>query len=228
MNRTFSLATNCLLATICLLVNTVCLAEGPAVLAENAAPAAVATAGSNWHGYQKQSFSLAGHSAFVVVPKNAAPGKPWIWRTSFPDYHSEVDQELVYNGYHVGFINVVTMLGSDPAIDIMDQFYDQVRSQWGLAEKPALEPCSRGGLHAYRYAARHPQRVACILGDVPVMDLKSWPLGWAASKGQVIDAMKFYGFKSEAELKAFKGNPIDLLGPIAKAQNSHPPCNLSE
>ena len=50
------------------------------------------------------------------------------------------------------------------------------------------------------------------------MDLKSWPLGWAASKQQVKDAIRFYGFKSEAELKAFKGNPLDLLAPIAKAK----------
>jgi pimeloyl-ACP methyl ester carboxylesterase/lysophospholipase L1-like esterase len=212
MNRTYSLV------TICLLINTVCLAEGPVVSAEDAGSAALATVVSDWHGYQKQSFTLAGHPAIVFSPKNAAPGNPWVWRTSFPDFHSEVDQELVYNGYHIGFINVVAMLGSDSALDIMDQFYDQARLKWGLAEKPALEPCSRGGLHAYRYAARHPQRIACILGDVPVMDLKSWPLGWAGAKQQVKDAMNFYGFESEAELKAFRGNPIDLLGPIAKAK----------
>jgi sialidase-1 len=178
----------------------------------------VATEASNWQGYQKQSFTLAGHPAFVVEPKIAAPGKPWIWRTSFPDFHSEVDQELVYNGFHIGFVNVVTMLGADSSLDIMDQFYAQLRSQWGLAERPALEPCSRGGLHAYRYAARHPQRIACIFGDVPVMDLKSWPLGWPGAKQQVTDAMKYYGFQSEAELKAFTGNPVDLLAPLAKAK----------
>ena len=183
-----------------------------------ACAAQVSTKASDWHGYQKQSFSLAGHPAFVVVPTIAAPGKPWIWRTSFPDFHSEVDQELVYNGYHIGFINVVQMLGSDSSLDVMDQFYAQLRSQWGLAERPALEPCSRGGLHAYRYAARHPQRIACILGDVPVMDLKSWPLGWPAAKKQVKDAMNFYGFKAEAELRAFAGNPVDLLAPLAAAK----------
>jgi sialidase-1 len=203
---------------ICLLLSTICPAENVAVPAETTVPAGLTTVASDWHGYQKQSFTLAGHPAFVVVPKHAAPGNPWIWRTSFPDFHSEVDQELAYNGYHIGFINVVTLLGSDSALDIMDQFYDQARSQWQLAEKPALEPCSRGGLHAYRYAARHPQRVACIFGDVPVMDLKSWPLGWAGAKQQVKDAMTFYGFNSEAEIKAFKGNPIDLLAPIADAK----------
>jgi pimeloyl-ACP methyl ester carboxylesterase len=110
------------------------------------------------------------------------------------------------------------MLGSDPSLDKMDLFYDYVRKEWGLAEKPALEPCSRGGLHAYRYADRHPERIACILGDVPVMDLKSWPLAWPPAKQQVQDAIKYYGFKSVDELKAFRGNPVDRLESIAAAK----------
>lgn len=173
---------------------------------------------SDWHGFKKQSFVLDGKPAFVVVPKTVAAGKPWIWRTSFPDFHSEVDRELVRNGYHIGFLNVVSELGSDGSLDKMDRFYDLVRSQWGLAEKPALEPCSRGGLHAYRYAARHPNRIACILGDVPVMDLKSWPVKWPDSKQQIQDAIQHYEFSSVDELMAFEGNPIDLLEPIAAAK----------
>jgi lysophospholipase L1-like esterase len=173
------------------------------------------TTASDWKGFQKLSFFLEDDPAHVVVPKIAASGKPWIWRTSFPDFHAEVDLELVRNGFHIGFLNVVQELGSDASLDKMDRFYELVRTQWGLAMKPALEPCSRGGLHAYRYAARNPQRIACILGDTPVMDLKSWPMKWPESKQQIQDAMRYYGFKSERELMEFRGNPIDLLEPIA-------------
>ena len=88
----------------------------------------------------------------------------------------------------------------------------------GLSAKPALEGVSRGGLHAYRYAATRPGRVACIYADVPVMDLKSWPLKDAKSKGPLADAVEFYGFADEAALVAYDGDPLDLLGPIAKAK----------
>ncbi|MFT4689584.1 MAG: sialidase-1 [Limisphaerales bacterium] len=172
---------------------------------------------SKWKGFTKQSFRLEGRSAFVVVPQAPAIGRPWVWRTSFPNYHPEVDIELVKLGFHIAYLDVVAMLGADEALDRMDRFYDLVRERWDLAEKPALEPVSRGGLPAYRYAARHPQRIACIYADVPVMDLKSWPLN-AQAKGPVRDALRYYGFKSEAELKAFDGNPIDILAPIAKTR----------
>ncbi|MFT5241237.1 MAG: sialidase-1 [Kiritimatiellia bacterium] len=173
---------------------------------------------SDWKGFAKQSFSIKGAKSYVVVPKIAAPGKPWIWRTSFPNYHPEVDQELLKNGYHLGFIDCVSMLGADPALDLMDAFYDHVRAKWSLAERPALEAVSRGGLHAYRYAARHPERIAAIYADVPVMDLKSWPMKHPGSKRQVSDALKYYGFADDAALRAYRGNPLDLLPVIAKAK----------
>ncbi len=131
---------------------------------------------SPWNGFTKHSFQVEGYHAYVVSPLVAAPGNPWIWRTSFPDFHAEIDLELARSGFHIGYLDVVDLLGSDKALDLMDRFYDQARFQWNLAEKPALEPCSRGGLHAYRYAARHPERIACIYADTPVMDFKSWPL----------------------------------------------------
>ncbi len=194
------------LAILALILPAAALADPPA------------TTDSDWRGFTKQSFDFDGHKSFVVVPKEAAPGKPWVWRTSFPDYHPEVAVELLGSGFHLAHVDVVAMLGCDESLAIMDRFYDFVRAGWGLAAKPALEAVRRGGLHAYRYAATRPERVACIYADTPVMDLKSWPLKHPASKGALADALRFYGFADEAALIAYDGDPLDLLEPIAKAK----------
>lgn len=73
----------------------------------------VTTTASDWKGFIKRSFDFEGHKAFVVVPHESAPGSPWVWRTSFPDFHAEVDIELVKGGFHVAHVDVVSMLGSD-------------------------------------------------------------------------------------------------------------------
>ncbi len=176
-----------------------------------------AVAESLWRGHAKLAFKMGEHAGFVVVPNSPAPGRPWIWRTSFPDYHPEVDLLLLERGYYIAHLDVLKMLGADTALDLMDAFYERVRENWKLAPKPALEAVSRGGLHAYRYAARHPHRIACIYADVPVMDLKSWPSKRADSRNQLQDALHFYGWTNEDDLRAFKGNPLDLLAPIAQA-----------
>jgi lysophospholipase L1-like esterase len=139
------------------------------VKAADTVPPSVEIQKSDWHGFERQSFSITGHAACVIVPHIAAPGKPWVWRTSFPDDNPTVDLELVRDGYHIGYIEIQDLLGSDAALDQVDQFYRLVRAQWGLAEKMTVETSGPSGLAAHRYAARHSERIACIYGDAPVI-----------------------------------------------------------
>ncbi|MGC4043101.1 MAG: hypothetical protein QM758_04790 [Armatimonas sp.] len=119
-------------------------------------------------GFQRTSFNVAGCACFLSVPVDPLPGKPWVWRASFPDFHAEIDAELVRGGWHIGYIETGEMLGCDAALDLWDKFYDEVTgAKFGLAKKPVLEAVSRGGLYAYRWAARHPERVAALLCGYP-------------------------------------------------------------
>src|SRR5258706_3151321 len=40
----------------------------------------------------------------VVVPKEAAPGKPWSWRGRYFDHEPQAEIELLKRGFHIGFI----------------------------------------------------------------------------------------------------------------------------
>jgi hypothetical protein len=110
---------------------------------QKAVPATPSLVESKWKTFTKQSFRLELRNAFVVVPQTPATGKPWIWRTSFPNYHPEVDIELLKQGFHIAYLDVVAMLGADEALDRMDRFYGLVREHWDLSEKPALEPIAK-------------------------------------------------------------------------------------
>ena len=174
---------------------------------------------SDWHGYQRFDFSVDGRPAYVVVPKQAAAGNPWVWRARFPGFHAEADLLLLGRGFHVAYINTDNMLGSDRAMKHWDQFYDFLTEK-GLSPKVALEGVSRGGLFVYGWAARHPERVACIYADTPVCDIKSWPKGAGAgvgSPGSWEVLLKEYGISNEEALK-YDRNPIDILEPIAQAK----------
>ncbi len=67
---------------------------------------------SDWHGFDRFHFSVAERPAYVVVPKEAAAGNPWVWRARFPDYHFEMDVELLKQGFHVAYVDVGGMFGS--------------------------------------------------------------------------------------------------------------------
>jgi len=180
---------------------------------------ALPTATSTWLGCERHDFEVDGRACWVVAPRVRAAGNPWVWRARFPQFHTELDEALLEEGLHIAYLDTAGMLGSPRALDHWDRFYDDM-IQRGFARGVALEAVSRGGLFAYRWAARHPERVACIYADTPVCDIKSWPLGQGAGLGHAAtwqSLLEEYGFTRQQAL-GFDGNPIDLAATLAAAQ----------
>lgn len=175
---------------------------------------------TTWNGFAQKHFKVAGRAAYMVQPKQALAGNPWIWRARFPGYHAEMDIELLKRGFHVAYIDVAGMFGSPQAMKIGDAFYKQLTTQLDFSVKPALEGVSRGGLFVYNWAARHPDKVACIYCDTPVLDFKSWPGGQGTgigSAGTWQQCLKAWELTAE-QANALKQNPIDHAAVIAKAK----------
>ncbi len=173
-----------------------------------------------FHGFSSYDFKMDKVSCRVVTPKKIAQGRPWIWRARFWGHEPQTDLALLKLGWHVGYCDVGNLFGSPKAIKRWNAFYDYLISKHGFSKKPALEGMSRGGLIIYNWAAANPKRVACIYGDAPVCDFKSWPAGKGKAKPSTRawkSCLAAYGL-TEQEALRFKGNPIDQLKPIAQAK----------
>ena len=175
---------------------------------------------SDWKGFTRYDFKINDKSSFVVVPKKAASDNVWVWRARFPGWHTEMDELLLKKGFHIAYTDVSNLYGSAKAISQWDTFYKEMTEKYGLAKKVALECVSRGGLIAYNWAKKNPEKVACIYAEAPVCDIKSWPGGKGSGKGSAGDwkkAQAAYGM-SEDELMKWQGNPIHGLEALAKAR----------
>lgn len=174
---------------------------------------------SAWLGFDRVDFTIDGRHCWLVTPKSAAEGRPWIWRARFFGHEPQADIALLQEGFHVAYCDVAGLFGSPQAVKHWNAFYQVMTEKHGLAKRPALEGMSRGGLIMYNWAAANPDNVACIYGDAPVCDFKSWPGGKGSGKGsppawkQCLDA---YGL-TEAEALKYQHNPIDNLKPLADA-----------
>lgn len=185
----------------------------------HAAPPASVPTRSQWNGFDRIDFEVAGREGLLVIPKKAAPGNPWAWRTEFFGHEPQADLALLERGFHVAYVNVQNLYGAPAALDAMDRFYEHLTREFKLSPKTVLEGFSRGGLFAFNWAARHPERVACIYADAPVCDFKSWPAGWGKGKGSPADwdrCKQAYGLATDQEAREYKLNPIDNLEPLAK------------
>lgn len=192
-----------------------------AVCQAQEAPPAFPGAVSDYRGYERHDFPVGGCAAIVVVPKQAAAGRPWIWRAEFFDHRPEADLALLARGFHLVYLTVGNTFGCPDAMKHWDACYKLLTGTYGFAPKVALEGLSRGGLYCYNWAAANPTKVACLYGDAPVCDFKSWPGGKGKGPGSAGDWQKLlqdYHFASEAEALAYKGNPVDNLKPLAEAR----------
>lgn len=171
---------------------------------------------SQWNGYERIDFHWAGRPCVLVLPKEPAPGKPWIWRTEFFDNQPQVDLALLARGWHVAYMDARDLYGSPRAMALFNELYAHLVIHAGLAKRVVMEGFSRGGLYAFNFAVSHPSRVAALYLDAPVLDLKSWPGRNRESKEwkQMLDA---YGL-TEEKFATFRGNPVDRIGLLAAAK----------
>jgi lysophospholipase L1-like esterase/pimeloyl-ACP methyl ester carboxylesterase len=174
---------------------------------------------SSWFGYECYDFAVAGRPAKVIKPKLANARHAWAWRAEFFGHEPQADLALLENGFHVVYIATFGLNGSPAAMDIWEKFYDTLAAA-GLDKQSTMIGMSRGGLYSYNWAMRHPDRVACIYGDNPVMDIRSWPGGKGKGKGDAgtwKQLLPQYALTEETA-KDWKGGPLDNLAPLAKAK----------
>ena len=172
----------------------------------------------DWKGYQRINFTVEGRESFLVCPKEAAPGRPWIWRTEFPGAFDNADMALLTAGWHLAYHRVSNRYGCPSSIRDMKAFYDVLVPAFSLQPKMVPFGFSRGGLYAVNYALAYPETVAALYLDAPVLDIRSWPGGKGCGVGAAYEweqCKACYQLQSEEEAEAFAGNPLDNAEKLA-------------
>lgn len=163
--------------------------------------------------YETASFEVAGRACKLTKPKKAAEGKPWIWRCRFYGAFPAADEALLAAGWHVAWIDVANLFGSEEAMKAFDAFYEAAISRGGLSQKPIMEGFSRGGLPAMNWAIQNPEKVSGVYLDAPVLDIHSWPKPNSPKLWET--CMQVYGLTAETA-NSWKG-PLDNFQPLIDA-----------
>jgi pimeloyl-ACP methyl ester carboxylesterase len=103
----------------------------------------------------------------IILPKKAAPGRPWIFRADRIGREAEpVDLALLAKGF-----TIVAAPVTEQAGPVRKQWDDLYRLMIGLgySSKPAMEGTGAGGGEAYYWAIYHPDEVSCIYVLNPVL-----------------------------------------------------------
>ena len=193
---------------------TVRTAEGGA-LRERIARAHKIVGEDMWYGFRRTKFAFDGYVGWVVEPSVApAEGHPWTWTMQWADafvVRTGVP-ELLRRGWRHVTLEAFAGRASDADLGKFAAFQKFLVDELGFAPKAHLVGMSWGGFFSTRYAAHHPENVAKIYLDAPLMNFAGYTdntvqkVGpWAAEKPQG---------------KTWSDDPrmpVNLAAPIAKA-----------
>lgn len=160
-------------------------------------------------------FNVKGHVAFVILPEGTSVPVPWVWYApTLPGLPAEEEkwmfEKFIKAGIAVAGIDVGESYGSPDGRALFTALYDELTGSRGFSSKPVLLGRSRGGLMTLNWAAENSDRVAGFAGIYPVCNLISYP--------GIDKACSAYHMTAEdLSRQLAEHNPIDRLGPLAKA-----------
>lgn len=172
-----------------------------------------------WNNHESMEFDVNGRESLIVCPETPLDGNPWVWRTEFFGAFDMVDRALLKMGWHLAYHRVSDMYGCPESIEFLNEFQGTVEAEFNLAPKAVLFGFSRGGLYAFNYAAKYPEKVAVLYLDAPVLDISSWPGGKGTGEGSAecwAECMNRYNLNEET-WKSFNENPLDKVTKVAEA-----------
>jgi hypothetical protein len=108
------------------------------------------------------TFKSAGMA--ILVPRNVAPGKPWVFRADAIDRNATVDQALLAKGFHIVTPPLTAQSGM-----VQQQWDDtyKLMVENGFSKRPAMEGTGANAGEAYAWAIANPEKVSSIYARNP-------------------------------------------------------------
>lgn len=159
-------------------------------------------------------FVFEGREAIVVHPTAPANGR-WIWKAEYFEAFPNFEEAMIDKGYHLCYVEHPTRWAPDSEVEVSAAFLRHVAATYRLESRGIAVGMSCGGLMAARLAEAHPELIAVLYLDAPVMNILSMAgLGDAPYDEQFYrELVDTYGF-SKSSLVAFRGSPIDNMAPL--------------
>lgn len=169
-----------------------------------------------WNGYQMERFTFEDKEAMVIIPNEGTSIGRLAIKTEYWDAFPATEVALVEKGFHLCYIKNETRFALDDDVDRKARFVCHVAEKFGLQRRVVPVGMSCGGLWAIKFAARHPELIACLYLDAPVLNYMSWPCGFGtATRGvadrQVDEAIHAHGMQSISELINYREMPLDKI-----------------
>lgn len=169
---------------------------------------------SLWFGFKKEEFEFEGRQAIIVFPKEAESEINWTLKTEYWGAFPNTEIELLKRGFHAAYLQNISRFATKEDCDSKARFVEYISEKYGLRNKCVPVGMSCGGAHAMNFAGFHPESVACMFIDAPVLNFCSFPGKLGSEKCEGVwenEFVKAYPGITRAGLLNFDNHPISKI-----------------
>lgn len=165
-----------------------------------------------WNGFRREMFEFEGRTSYIVFPKEPEAGRNWAIKTEYWDAFPGTEIALVEAGFHLLYMTNHNRWATPEDCHARARFVDYVAKTYGLRDKCVPVGMSCGGAHAVQFAGYHPEKVACLYIDAPVLNFCDCP-GYIGGEDRLNGALEreFYNAYPGVrlyDLPSFPHHPI--------------------
>lgn len=169
-----------------------------------------------WFGFRCKKFIFEGRDAYLVFPDTPEEQRNWTLKTEYRDAFPEAEIELLKRGYHAAFLTNLTRFATKEDCDAKARFVAYLHETYGLRKKCIPVGMSCGGAHAMNFAGSHPECVACMFIDAPVLNYLSFPAKPQWESIWNAEFLKAYPGMTRAKLLKFTEHPMNQIDTLKK------------
>lgn len=164
-----------------------------------------------WNGFDCKEFIFKGRKATVILPENPRADRKWLFKTEYLDAFPTFEISMLKRGYYVANIENETRWGRDEDTQLQADFAKHLISEYGFYKKCLPVGMSCGGMQAVFLAAKHPELVAALYLDAPVLNFLSCPGGVGKSTNEMFEEFQNATGLTYSELINYRKHPIDYV-----------------
>ncbi len=167
-------------------------------------------------GYEVQEFLFEGKAALVVWADASVRTNKWLLKTEYFGAFPELELQMLSEGYNLAHVDNTTRWCLPEDTERQAAFCRYLHETFGFCERCVPVGMSCGGMQAIYLAAAHPECVAALYLDAPVVNFLSCPMGFGQGVPHCPDEFFEARGMNLTALLSFRDHPFDRFDDLPR------------
>ncbi len=166
--------------------------------------------------YEICEFEFEGKHAIVVLADEDVRTDKWLLKTEYFGAFPAFELEMLAEGYNVAHVDNTTRWCLSEDTERQAAFCRYLHDRFGFCERCVPVGMSCGGMQAIYLAAAHPEVVAAMFLDAPVINFLSCPAGLGIGNPLSMEEFTHATGMTRSDLLSYRNHPLDRFDDLPR------------